>query len=689
MAAGLSLALVISATVAAPADATGAHRPPHITYVTGNPARSTGGRVVIHGKFLGRVRAIHLGRALVHNFDRIDDAIYLHAPRHAPGSARITVTNQFGTSQPVPFRYLRPNPLTWTTSKPFHPWGGEIQDVACTGPNRCAAVDPTYAVTFDGNHWSAPVSLSPTERLRAVACGSSNSCMAFGLSGKAWTFDGSDWSAAPPVGGNVSAVSCATAAHCVAVNYDGLARTLDNGTWSAPVRLAHGYLWDVSCPTTEFCAVSEGGAVAMYDGVHWTTVSLTADHGAGDVKAVDCPSATFCAAVDDYGNVYTYDDGTWSAGTKAFEWLNGRQVACASATDCVALDLYGDASHWDGQGWSPEAPVDTSPDASVHGGVIPSGSACIPDGFCYYGQSLGEVLPFDGAHWGSPEQVIPPTSWPASVSCWAEGHCMESDDAGSVQTLDGTTWSQAHNVVRVERTFSSVSCASATLCALVAADGRAATFDGASWSDPVSLSQNSLTSASCASTAFCMALGSGGIVYRFDGHEWSAGTDTGLLSAKAISCADDHFCVAVGGTDAVLWNGTSWTQPVTVDPSPHPGEGYNAPISAVSCSSETYCVLADTHGYTVVFSHGRWGAPIPSGVHPDEADAVSCISRSFCVVSTDENTLSTFDGTDWTDPAQTLRRGPIGTNFIRASSCALPTYCVSVGAHVAVVSRGG
>jgi hypothetical protein len=53
------------------------------------------------------------------------------------------------------------------------------------------------------------------------------------------------------------------------------------------------------------------------------------------------------------------------------------------------------------------------------------------------------------------------------------------------------------------------------------------------------------------------------------------------------------------------------------------------------------------------------------------------------------NTLSTFDGTDWTDPAQTLRRGPIGTNFIRSSSCALPTYCVSVGAHVAVVSRGG
>jgi hypothetical protein len=161
----------------------------------------------------------------------------------------------------------------------------------------------------------------------SVSCPSASFCMAVDARDSAtFVFDGSRWSSAGTVPGTqtgMASVSCASASFCVALDRKGKAFTFNGSTWSAPVTAAPdgltmgegGISWPVvSCPASDFCAAVDGsgGNVVTFDGRTWT-VPLTIDSKAAHSRngpvliflmSVSCSSATFCVAGDTIGDVF-------------------------------------------------------------------------------------------------------------------------------------------------------------------------------------------------------------------------------------------------------------------------------------------------------------------------------------------------------------------------------------------------
>jgi hypothetical protein len=102
--------------------------------------------------------------------------------------------------------------------------------------------------------------------------------------------------------------------------------------------------------------VDNSGAVIIYSGGTWSD-PVSIDSGS-ELTGVSCPSSTFCVAVDNGGNAFTYTgtavDQTGNTYTyNGYSWNppddvdNGNeftQVSCHSATFRVAVDNNGNAA---------------------------------------------------------------------------------------------------------------------------------------------------------------------------------------------------------------------------------------------------------------------------------------------------------------------------------------------------------
>ncbi|MGO9753829.1 MAG: Ig domain-containing protein [Solirubrobacteraceae bacterium] len=53
------------------------------------------------------------------------------------------------------------------------------------------------------------------------------------------------------------------------------------------------------------------------------------------LNSVSCPSSSFCAAVDNDGNLLTYTDGSWSSPSPTGNQL--KSVSCPSSSFCEAV----------------------------------------------------------------------------------------------------------------------------------------------------------------------------------------------------------------------------------------------------------------------------------------------------------------------------------------------------------------
>jgi hypothetical protein len=158
--------------------------------------------------------------------------------------------------------------------------------VSCPSESFCAAVDyGPDAVIFDGTSWGKPAAIDPGGYLQAVSCASASFCVAIDRRGNALTFNGSTWSAP--------------------VNADPDGLSMGEGGISWPV---------VSCPASSFCAAVDGagGNAVTFDGGNWTapvTIDAKAARSVsepvlGFLMSVSCPSATFCAAGDSFGDAF-------------------------------------------------------------------------------------------------------------------------------------------------------------------------------------------------------------------------------------------------------------------------------------------------------------------------------------------------------------------------------------------------
>ena len=114
-------------------------------------------------------------------------------------------------------------------------------------------------------------------------------------------FNGSAWSLEHVLGsgsGGPSGVSCPSASFCVAMALDGSAYTYTVTAWSTKTKVDPGGLDGVTCATTSFCVAFSGGGdrFSTYNGSSWSAPAMVTG-GAGP-KALACPAATFCMAID-------------------------------------------------------------------------------------------------------------------------------------------------------------------------------------------------------------------------------------------------------------------------------------------------------------------------------------------------------------------------------------------------------
>jgi hypothetical protein len=181
----------------------------------------------------------------------------------------------------------------------------------------------TYAVVYDGAAWSAPIEVDPKTAMGSVSCVSESFCVAVGGQ-EAAIYDGGSWSAPTEVSAeaNLKAVSCPSSSFCVAVAEhnseawsEAYAFTYDDGVWSAPTAIPRapdrgGFdVGSISCSSSSFCAAGAlfEGAGAIYEGGSWTPWTELVSNTS---TLVSCPSASFCAAVDGAGQVFTYASST-------------------------------------------------------------------------------------------------------------------------------------------------------------------------------------------------------------------------------------------------------------------------------------------------------------------------------------------------------------------------------------------
>jgi hypothetical protein len=160
------------------------------------------------------------------------------------------------------------------------------------------------------------------------------------------------------------------------VDHSGRAVTYNGSTWSAPVRIdASGGLASVSCPSTSFCAAVDWfGDILTYDGTSWG-LPQTVEAG---LESVSCPSASFCVAVDKEGNALTYNGSTWSAPVSIDGTNSLTSVSCPSASFCVAVDEYGNAIAYDGSSWGLPTHIDGFPYVRYLTSVsCPTASFCV------------------------------------------------------------------------------------------------------------------------------------------------------------------------------------------------------------------------------------------------------------------------------------------------------------------------
>ena len=292
------------------------------------------------------------------------------------------------------------------------------------------------------------------------------------------------------------------------------------------------------------------------------------------LRAISCPSSTFCVAIDTAGNAFVYSSGTWSSGTNVDSAIptGGTvsdqllSVSCASSTYCVAGDSKYNAVVYNGTTWSQPQQVDTNTGSGFFSVSCPTTT------FCMAVDGASDSATYNGTSWSTAAPVDPSTSSILTselteVSCASPSFCVTMDGAGHRRLQrDGVGHPQTLTAGNGGRppVVPYVSCASATLCvgagSVDSTSEYLATYSGSSWSGPLPSdhSPNEYDAVSCVSGPYCLVLEAGG---------------------KTISTTD----------------GSSWTKAQPVEPS----TSYALP-TAVSCASSSFCMAVDNLGYALV-----------------------------------------------------------------------------------------
>jgi hypothetical protein len=215
--------------------------------------------------------------------------------------------------------------------------------------------------------------------------------------GDVFTFNGRGWSAPTLATSGLSQLSCGARTFCGALGISGDALFYDGSKWSQPVRIAPATQGlAISCPLAGFCMAMDFSGGHRLSGGSWVnsgSISPSNPPGGSEpdvASAVSCSGRRFCAALDDFGDVFIWRAGHGWSRPHTFDrsLLAGSDaVSCRTRTSCMALDTTGFATAWNGVSWSPRQRIDGS-----QSGL--SGVSCGAARFCVAVDLRGRALLF-------------------------------------------------------------------------------------------------------------------------------------------------------------------------------------------------------------------------------------------------------------------------------------------------------
>lgn len=298
------------------------------------------------------------------------------------------------------------------------------------------------------------------------------------------------------------------------VGYIAGAPTGDHLQWSDPVAtipsMANPALLD--CPTVTFCmAVNADGEYSIFDGADWRAAGdvglpvSTPDYSPGPVTELSCPTETFCAAANSEW-IAVFRNNAWEPAVQP-EQLFGviMGLSCVGPDFCFTFSNHGNSWCWGGSAWSQRTRMVWDADGSDW--PVWVDVSCAPPTFCVTGASNGA-----GLSSADPEAMF---SW------------IRLGPTGS--------------------TGIDVSCLSVEFCASLNVPSATATFDGVSWTAWDQAWPTPMTSLSCGDPAFCVTVGSANRISVWDGTDWTSPADPVTVNGSPIlvSCPTGDFCMSL------------------------------------------------------------------------------------------------------------------------------------------------
>jgi hypothetical protein len=281
------------------------------------------------------------------------------------------------------------------------------------------------------------------------------------------------------------------------------------GTWSKVQSIEvrnHSALSVVSCSSVSFCAaVDNNGDVHYWKNGAWTAPQHL--NAGGSLSSISCTTSTFCVAIG--GEAMAYDGRTWRAvGSLGSDDVY--QISCSTPTFCAATGANGlpgkpsSLAIYNGHSWSSQKSVSTG---KLSDRVLDV--SCATTSYCVAVNWNGKILTYDGTRWSTLSKVGP--SGLISVSCVSASFCLAVSDTGSSLVIHGDTWSHLTKIPSLAVAFAySVSCASTKECVAIGLNGKAATWRDGSWSKAQTVFAGTFVagvSVSCAATE-CLAVDS-------------------------------------------------------------------------------------------------------------------------------------------------------------------------------------
>lgn len=278
-----------------------------------------------------------------------------------------------------------------------------LNAVSCPTQSFCVAVGGRTAVSYLGGPWSSPRTVdaraSANDGLATISCASPTFCVAGDRAGRVVRLIGTSWSAPAAVDeAGFTQISCASPSFCGAVDQSGEVLLFNGSTWSRPETLVSGpQLEAITCTAASFCMAVDGAGTDAYAfaGGRWRdtgSLDVSTPQGGSEpdnLSAVACSGPDFCAALDDFGDAFTWSGGQWSGGFRFDANLADETdaVSCPSSSFCMLLDTDGVSSAWNGASWSHPRSIDTDK-------AYPTDVSCATESFCIAADTRGRALSY-------------------------------------------------------------------------------------------------------------------------------------------------------------------------------------------------------------------------------------------------------------------------------------------------------